>query len=265
MLWEELTGEDFGKGVEECGGVCILPIGVIEKHGDHLPVGMDMYSVTAIAKKAAEISSAIVFPYYFFGQISEARHVPGCLAPSHKLIMDSLLEMCDEISRNGFKKIIILSGHGGNMYFLPFFAQMFPGMNRSYQVYINSAHMLSSEQVKDIQNRAGVTDLGSHGGFKETSVLLHLRPDLVHMDRIKVKESENMGRLKSLEEKRIYTGFNWYSSYPHHFAGDPSASTAEYGKYIFDIMVSNAVNVINTVKADDVSLKLISEYNPLAS
>jgi creatinine amidohydrolase len=265
MLWEELTAQDFKAGIEKSSGVCILPIGVLEKHGDHLPLGMAMYSVTAIAKKAAELSTAIVFPYYFFFFFSEAKHESGCLAPSHRLIMDALHEMCDEIHRNGFKKILILSGHGGNSFFLPFFAQMFPGLNRPYAVYAHYANSINEEQHKIIEERSGVADMGSHGGFLETSILMYLRPELVYMDRVKVQESVSMERLKDLENNSIYTGFNWYAKYPHHFAGDPSAASPEHGEFIFDMLIKKTVNVIDAVKADNVSLKLIEEYNSLAN
>ena len=264
MLWEELTAQDLKAGAVESEGVCVLPIGVIEKHGDHLPLGTDMYSVRAVAEKAAEISTAVVFPYYFFGQIAEARHVPGCLAPSGRLIMDSLLEMCDEIHRNGFEKILLLSGHGGNGHFLPFFAQMFPGLKRHYAVYVHGAHLITEEQRKTVEARTGIGDMGSHAGFKEASVIMHLRPDLVHMDKVKVKESESLERLKDLKDNSVFTGFNWYADYPHHFAGDPSAAKAEYGALIFDMLVSNTVNTIKAIKADTVSPGLIAEYNSLA-
>ena len=265
MLWEELCAPDFGPAVEKSGGVCVVPIGVLEKHGDHLPVGTDMYVVTAVAKKAAEKSPAVVFPYYFYGQIAEARHMKGCLAPSHRLIMDSLLEMCDEIHRNGFTKILLLSGHGGNSRFLPFFAQQFPGINRPYAVYTAFAHDMSPEQRSSILARAGIEDLGNHAGFSETALIMHLCPGLVHMERVKVSESAALGRLEAIKDAGIFTGFNWYSDYPHHFAGNPSAATAEHGAFIFDILAANTADMINAVKKDDVSLKLIGEYNRLAN
>ena len=99
MLWEELTAKEFPDCVKESEGICVLPIGVLEKHGNHLPVGTDMYTGQAVCKKAAEMEKSIVFPYYFLGQIAEARHFPGCISASHRLLMGALREMCDEICR----------------------------------------------------------------------------------------------------------------------------------------------------------------------
>ena len=261
MLWEELSALDFETWVKKSEGVCVLPIGVLEKHGDHLPLGTDMYAVRAIAKEAAEQASVVVFPYYFLGQIAEARHVKGTLAASHRLIMDSLLEMCDEIHRNGFTKILILNGHGGNEYFLPFFAQQFPGLNRSYAVYTYYATKKSVEQLKEIKARSGEENMGEHAGFSETALIMYLQPGLVKMDRIKVSESNSMDRLKDLEDLKAFSGFDWYAKYPYHFAGDPTKASAEHGKFLFDSYVSNLVKLINSIKADNVSPKLIEEYN----
>lgn len=265
MLWEELSAVDFEACIQKSGGVCVLPIGVLEKHGDHLPLGTDMYIATSVAKKAAELSPAVVFPYYFLGQIAEARHVKGTLAASHRLIMDALLEMCDEIYRNGFTKILILNGHGGNEYFLPFFAQQMPGLNRPYAVYTRFIHEITGEQLKTIQTRSGENDMGGHAGFSETSLIMHLRPELVHMEKTTVSESVSMERLNSMQELGVFTGFDWYADYPHHFAGDPSLATAEHGEFIFNILRDNVVKVINEIKADNMSSKLIEEYNRLAN
>jgi len=179
MLWEELTSKDFESAVEECEGLCVLPIGVLEKHGDHLPLGTDMYIAAEVVRAAASESPAVVFPYYFMGQISEAKHASGTIAPSHKLIMDNLLEMCDEIHRNGFSKILILSGHGGNYHFLPFFAQMFPGINRPYSVFTAYIHDITEQELEEIREKSGVEEMGGHAGFYETSLIQYLRPNLV--------------------------------------------------------------------------------------
>ena len=265
MLWEELSSADFDACVEKSGGVCVLPVAVLEKHGSHLPLGTDMYIVRALAEKAAEKSQAVVFPYYFLSQIAEARHVKGALAPSHKLIMDALLEMCDEIYRNGFTKILLLNGHGGNLHFLPFFAQQYPGLNRPYAVYSYFAHTYNEEQVKSIQERTGGAEMGDHAGFSESSIMMYLRQDLVHLERAVIQESKSLGRLNDLENLGVFSGFDWYAKYPYHFAGDPSRATAEHGAYLFDILVANTVNVINSIKADDISAQLIGEYNVKAN
>ena len=120
MYWDELTADHFAEAVQETK-VCVIPMGVVEKHGSHLPLGTDMIIGRTIAEMAAKIEPFVIFPYYCFGQINEARHVPGAIAISPKMQMELLQEVVDEVRRNGFKKIVLLESHGGNINFLNYF------------------------------------------------------------------------------------------------------------------------------------------------
>src|SRR5216117_4606190 len=104
-------------------GTCLLPFGILEKHGLHLPLGNDLLNVRYVALNAAQQEYAIVFPEYYFGQIFEAKHQPGTVAYSRGLELQLLQETTDEMARNGCKKVIIVNGHGGNNSLLPYFAQ----------------------------------------------------------------------------------------------------------------------------------------------
>ena len=265
MLWEELNAKNFAQGIKESGGVCLLPIGVLEKHGNHLPVGTDMIIGQAVCKKAAETEKAVVFPYYFLGQIAEAKHYPGCIAASHKLIMEALLEMCDEIYRNGFNKIIICSSHGGNNYFLPFFLQQMPGLGRQYNAYTYFIAHLKDEQIKSICDTAKTDDLGYHAGLTETAAIMYLRPDLVDMKAQDPKEAKSLGRLEEFKKANVFTGFNWYAEYPYHYAGDHSPSTPELGKIVFQAACDNLCEVIRAVKSDNDSEKMNAEFRHLSN
>jgi creatinine amidohydrolase len=258
MLWEQLTTQQFEIAAKH--GVCVIPIGVLEKHGNHLPLGTDMYTSTAICKAAAEIEPAIVFPYYFFGQIAEAIHYPGTVAVSHQMMMDTLLTVCDEIGRNGIKKIMVLSGHGGNNHFLPFFAQEMPRLNRDYQVYTGNAVDLNETQRNEIKQIVGCDDLGQHAGLAETALMMYLQPELIHPDTQDPPEGKDQSRLADIKKEGLFTGFNWYASFPNHYAGDHSLATPELGKKIFTMVVENTVQKIKAVKADDESLVLVNEF-----
>ena len=75
--WEELTASDFREGIHRSQGTCLLPFGILEKHGPHLPLGTDLLDVRYAAVHAAEQEYAVVFPEYYFGHIAEARHERG--------------------------------------------------------------------------------------------------------------------------------------------------------------------------------------------
>jgi len=134
--WEELTAADFRSAISQSKGTCLLPFGILEKHGPHMPLGTDLLDVRYAALHAAEKEYAVVFPEYYFGQIFEARHEPGTVAYSAHLQLELLQETTDEMARNGCKKIIIVNGHGGNENLLPFFAQTQLEKPHDYVVYV---------------------------------------------------------------------------------------------------------------------------------
>src|ERR1700712_4723949 len=133
--WDELVASDFPKAVEKSSKTFILPIGILAKHGPHSPIGTDLIHVREWAAHAVKSEYAVVFPDYFYGQINEARHQPGTFAlPSH-VIYELLEATCDEIARNGFDKIVILNGHGGNPEFFQFFMQSLLNKRINFAVY----------------------------------------------------------------------------------------------------------------------------------
>src|SRR5437016_13415125 len=80
--WEELTGPDFPKALEQAGSVCLLPFGIIEKHGPSGPLGTDLLNVRYSTTLATKQHYADIFPDYYFGQILEAKPQQRTLAYS---------------------------------------------------------------------------------------------------------------------------------------------------------------------------------------
>src|SRR6202163_4572817 len=74
--WEELTAEEFRQAIGKAQGTCLLPFGILEKHGPHLPLGTDLLNVRYVTEHAVLQEYAVIFPEYYFGQIAEARHEP---------------------------------------------------------------------------------------------------------------------------------------------------------------------------------------------
>jgi creatinine amidohydrolase len=250
--WEELTAADFREGIRRARGVCVLPFGILEKHGPHLPLGTDLLNVRYAALHAAEKEYAVVFPEYYFGQISEARHEPGTIAYSRDLQLMLLQETTDEMARNGCKKILIANGHGGNEHMLPYFAQTQLDKPHDYVVYI------FDKRVPDSGGPAKKTTVDLHAGENETSKVLVTHPDLVHIDRAG-SESGGDQRRQNLPDG-VYTGIWWYARFPFHYSGDGSAATKELGEYQMNWWIDTLAKVIQAIKADDVSLNLQNEF-----
>jgi creatinine amidohydrolase len=252
VRWEELTGPDFVQAISRSGGTCILPFGILEKHGPHLPIGTDLLNVRHAALTAAEQEYAVVFPEYYFGQIFEARHQPGTVAYSTHVQLELLQETTDEMARNGCKKVIIVNGHGGNENLLPFFAQTQLEKQRDYVVYVLG--LVDTPPGGPPKK----TSMDMHAGESETSTMMISRPDLVRMDRAKDESGADQARLHLPEN--LYTAIWWYARFPNHYSGDGSAATRELGEYKMNNWIQAIVNSIKAVKADQSSLQLQNEF-----
>src|SRR5262245_43190241 len=104
--WDELTASDWPKALERSAATCVLPIGILEKHGPHAPIGSDLIHAREWSARATKREYAVVFPDFFYGQIYEARHQPGTFALPSRLVWALLDATCEEIARNGFKRIV---------------------------------------------------------------------------------------------------------------------------------------------------------------
>ena len=250
--WEELTAADFRAGIQEAKGTCLLPFGILEKHGPHLPLGTDLLNVRYASLHAAEQEYAVVFPEYYFGQIFEAKHEPGTVAYSMELQLKLLQETTDEMARNGCKKLIIVNGHGGNEHLLPYFAQAQLDKPHDYVVYVLDGERSSPG------GPPRKTSGGMHAGESETSNMIVSRPDLVHLDRAASESGADQKRQNL--PGNLYTGIWWYARFPNHYAGDGSVATKELGDWNMQGWIGAIVESIRAAKADDASLKIQNEF-----
>jgi creatinine amidohydrolase len=250
--WEELTADDFRHAIQQSKGTCVLPFGILEKHGPHLPLGTDLINVRYASLHAAEQEYAIVFPEYYFGQIFEAKHEPGTIAYSRELELKLLQETTDEMARNGCKKIIVVNGHGGNESLLPFFSQSQLEKPHDYVVYIQWG------ANKEPNNPLKKDALDMHAGQSETSNTMISRPDLVHLDRAG-QESGADQKQDPLPET-IYTGIWWYARFPDHYSGDGTIASKELGEADMKRWVLTIAEAIRAIKADENSLRLQNEF-----
>ncbi|WP_430973467.1 creatininase family protein [Sunxiuqinia rutila] len=245
---EELTAPDYVQAVEKSSKTCILPIGVFEKHGPHLPLGTDLYIARELALRAAAAEYTLVFPWYYFSQINEARHQPGTISYSPELIWKMLQETLDELARNGFEKIIIVNGHGGNNAFLNYFGMAQLSEERDYSLYWFQP-TYDSEVLERMEELTQYDEYDSHAGNRESSLMAAIQPEVVHPERAGQQSGVDQDRLKHLTN--VYTGIWWYASYPNHYGGDGAKANAEAGALLLQSVVDQLVKTIRTVKADE--------------
>jgi creatinine amidohydrolase len=250
--WEELTGPDFIRAIHQAQGVCLLPFGIIEKHGAQLPLGTDLINVRYASLHAAAQEYAVVFPPYYFGQIAEARHQPGTVSYPASLQMELLQATTDEMGRNGCKKIVIVNGHGGNEDFLPYFAQSQLDRPHDYVVYVYWWE--HNEPERPIEK----DKVDMHAGESETSHMMVANPNLMHMDRAQEESGADQNRLHL--PRGVYTGIWWYAKFPNHYAGNASYATLKLGQMDMKNWAGDIARVIRAVRADQTSLQLQNEF-----
>jgi len=260
MQWEQLSASDFARAVKRTG-VCIVPMGVMEKHADHLPLGTDMLASHRLACLAAVKEPAVVFPPFYFGQIFEARCFPGTLTIKPTLLLELLEAVLDDIGRNGFKKIILFNGHGGNNALLMLLAQSSLWRQKPYSVYVvkgaGGKALLTPQQVKQ-WDAMMETPYHGHACECETSISLALHPELVKMNRVRRRGGAPLNRLAAIPA--AFTGIGWYADHPEHYAGDARPATASKGAKLVGMIVDGLSRFIADVKADKIAPALEREF-----
>jgi len=250
----ELTAPDYVKAVELAGGTAIIPAGILEKHGAHLPLSTDLILAREISSRAAALEYTIVFPEFYFGQIFEAKHQPGTIAYSSELVWNILEETCEELHRNGITKIIIVNGHGGNNNLFAYFCQAQLAETKDYAVVF----FQPDDSEVDIQiNPLRKTDYGGHADEVETSMVYAIRPDLVHAE---VASSQSGRDQERLSLPYAYTGIWWYASFPNHYAGDGSSPNREIGELNLNSRAEQLATLIKALKENNAVIDLQDKF-----
>lgn len=255
MQWENLTSTELGEAARQ-NRVCVLATGVLERHSEHLPLGTDYLNAHKIACLAAERVPAVVFPPFYFGQIYEARAFPGAVALRPALLLELYGAVLDEIARNGFRKIVILNGHGGNVHLLPFLAQSSLYEEKPYRLYLFDDR-LECERQQAWEDILSTREHG-HACECETSISLANHPGLVHMERVPAEPAHPLGRMRQL--KGNYSGIWWYADFPEHYAGDARTASAEKGLALRTLLVEAFAEYLQRVQVDESVAALEGEF-----
>ncbi len=276
MLWENLREEEFLEAIEKSKGLCILPVGCLEKHGQHLPVGTDVIHITEIAKKATEEEYAVVFPTMYFGEKTGAGEFKGTVIFSPELRLQILKETCSEIFRNGFDKILIYNGHGGNQAMISYFSRGVLYEKNEYSVFDYSLgsdfatpkkilnegfKYLTAEDRKILQGYIADKKRFGHADFIETGWVYGVRPETVNLERWTAESNESTHRFDAFNERKINTPFAWMANFPNSFEGDMHDGMNErIAKAMVDYSVKRLSEVIKFLKEETVSNEYKAEW-----
>jgi creatinine amidohydrolase len=258
MRWEELTSDEFEKAVVECGRVCLLSLGVIERHGPHMPLGTDLINGQHVCAEAAKREPAIVFPPWYFGQIYEAKCFPGTVTLPPVLMLELWLAILDEIGRNGLTKIVAYCAHGGNIWLSRFLTQCMLEKPKPYQLYVFNYNDGMTDEQRQAWKQALDTDGGGHAGESETSIMMAHHPELVKMAAVGDRMGQRQGRMDHV--KPGLNGFWWYADYPEHWAGDARPASAEKGNVLLNLQIECLASYVRAVKDDQATVKLAADF-----
>ncbi len=253
---EEMTTPQLKIAIDRSAGTCVIPMGILEKHGPHLPVGTDLILTREVAFRAAEKEYVIIFPPYYFGMIYVGMHQLGAISYSNELIWNLLQETCDELSRNGIKKIILLSGHGGNTEFLQYFCLSQLSKPRDYVVVLfqQGTDPDVSKEINSIKKTKGM----DHAGEDETSMFAYVRPDYNNFELAKSESGADLGRTKDLPFG--FTGIWWFARFPYQYAGDGSKANRHLGELKVNLEVDQLTKLIRFLKKDNTIKQLQDQF-----
>ncbi len=230
--WQELRWPEFA-ALDAARAVAVLPVAAIEQHGPHLPVEVDACINEGILRHALarvpDDLQVLALPMQAVGKSDEHLAFPGTLTLDAETLARVLIQLGESVARAGLRRLVLFNSHGGNPQVLDIVARTLRVRYRLFVVNLMWARL----GLPDGLFGAHELTHGIHGGDVETSVMLHLRPDLVDMSRARnfvpwtVAMAERFRLLTA--EGRI--GFGWQTQDLHRAGacGDAGAATARKG------------------------------------
>jgi creatinine amidohydrolase len=240
-LWlDELSTKEAEKAVKD-GAVVIFPVGSVEEHGDHLPLCTDSTQPEFIALEVARKTGCFVAPPLRYGICNATRNFVGTITLRFDTFYKIVNEILSELVRNGFNRIIVLSGHAGNshMVALRMAAQDIVIENdalrgeRKTRIMVLSDYYFAKEFTPKF-----ASERDGHAGTLETSRMMAIEPNL-----IKAKGAvsfTDMPRFEVVAHPEFY--------FPSGVNGDPTVASADKGQKINDYIIEQVAKLVKIIK-----------------
>ena len=230
--WEDLTGKEFEELKPK---VAILPVGTVERHGDHLPLGTDNIVPVWIAEKVgSKLEGSIVLPAIRYGSSTSLAKFPGTINIRSDVFKEYVKNVLLEIARNGIDLIVVINGHGGNTRALQLAAK-----EVAYEV---DATILVLNWWSDVaqEKRNELFRYPGHAGEDETSAIMAIRPDLVKMKYVK----DHVAQYPPI---KVYSKQIDEMLYPFAVNGKASLARPDKGVEFLNAVVNEIIQAINEI------------------
>ena len=243
-----VAGETNWKQVQQTRfEVAVLPWGATEAHNYHLPYATDVYESIAIAEAAAGIAWAagakvVALPAIPFGVNTGQLDIPLTINMNPSTQQAVLRDVVESLEMQGVHKLVLLNGHGGND-----FRQMLREMQGASNVFVSNVNWWTCMDPKPFFDAPG-----DHGGELETSLMMHLRPELVFLDDAGDGRA-NPFKVRALREGWAWAPRDWRRATVDTGSGDPRAATAEKGERYFRAVTEHIASFLVELAAADVT------------
>lgn len=235
--WWDLTTRDFADR-DMRHGVALLPVAAVEQHGPHLPLRVDAAINAGIVQAARalvpEDVNLLVLPAQSVGKSDEHIDFPGTLTIAHETLGRVWFDLGHSVHRAGVRRLILFNSHGGQPHLIDILCRDLRvklGMFAVNCAWFNVVDMSDLFEAAELRH-------GIHGGAVETSMMLHLHPDLVRMDQVKnfPNAAARIERDNSLLRAEGSVGFGWQTQdlNAEGACGDASRADAAKGATLID-------------------------------
>lgn len=257
--WAQLSTRDLaearGRGLAE-QTVAVLPVAAIEQHGPHLPLSVDATLLQGVIDAALPLLPAglpvLFLPPQNIGLSTEHLSYPGTLTLSPATLLALWTELGEGVARAGVKKLLLLNGHGGNVAPMDIAARELR-QRCGLLTYSASWFSLPLPEAVSALFSAQEQRFGIHGGEMETSMLLHLAPDLVHMQHARDWRSSSQDRAAQHailgNGRSAKMGWAIEDYHPAGAVGNAAAATAERGRAVVQAAGSALARLLGELHA----------------
>lgn len=252
---ERMTWPEVKEAIHVSSGIVIVPVGAVEEHGPHLPVGTDSIETYEIGLRAAEIAGVVITPPIWFGNSRSFMDFPGTITVRPDTLKLFTKDVIVSLIKHGFDKPIILDGHSGNYGIMDILIE---DIMLEHGVKVPHVHCW---ELATLPKPEGTPPYDGHGGSSETSVMMYLCSSDVIEDRfVDSKPELELTKYGSIFPSPSGLFSKGSANFPmmmgemvklgHH--GDPHFGSAARGKDLIAVKVSALVEFINSLRAGEI-------------
>jgi creatinine amidohydrolase len=249
-IWTELRGPDFAD--LDPDSIAILPVGSAEQHGPHLPLNTDFVVADSLARDVVaahgDSLGLLLLPSLAVSKSNEHAWSPGTLWLSAATLLTVLDEIARCVATTPVRRLVFLNGHGGN-------SALLQVASRDIRLAHGLRTFVMHPSVPPDQGGTSTSvelGLGIHAGIEETSVMLHLRPDLVKLELGTRSVPEHLTAFERVGFGKPVS-FGWLSDDfgTDGTLGDPTGATSEHGRRKYEAMIATAAQSLAEIARFD--------------